>query len=127
MKKVNLIMSLRDLTAFKTKDLCTEDKPYYKQFLDAYEKKLLDDSVNATILSENSRLVTPVLIAFAEHQSEIPIPFFVDEMLVTQIKGKYNWLEYAGKDSEEWHFLHDEDRVRLYEALDKAGCLDNLE
>lgn len=78
MKKVTLIRSLRDLAAFKAKDLCTEDKPYYKQFLDVYEKKLIDDLVKEAIDSTNRSLVQPVIQQYAEKNTDIPLPFEVD-------------------------------------------------
>lgn len=127
MGKVTLLRSLRDLASSKAEKLCPKDKPHFKQFLDVYEKIVVDDLVNEAILSENARLVAPVLISFVKHQSDLPIPFFVNETHVTQIREEVYWLEYAAKDSEEWHHLHNEDVVRLYEALDEAGCLDNLE
>lgn len=127
MKKVPLLRSLRDLAAVKAEKLCSKEKPHFEQLLDVYEKVVVDDLVNDAILSENVRLIEPVLTAFAKHQSDIPIPFSLGETLVTQIRVSGYWLDVAAKDSDDWHHLYDKDLVRLYEALDEAGYLDNLE
>lgn len=127
MKKVPLLRSLRDLASVKAEKLCSKDKPHFEQLLDVCEKVVVDDLVNEAILSENAHLVTPVLTTFAKRQSDIPIPFVVNEKLVTQIRVSGYWLDVAPKDSDDWHHLFDKDLVRLYEALDEAGCLDNLE
>jgi len=127
MKKVPLLRSLRDLAAVKAEQLCSKDKPHFEQLLDVYEKVVVDDLVNDAILSENAHLVAPMLAAFAKHQSDIPIPFVVNEKLVTQIRVSGYWLDVAPKDSDDWCHLYNKDLVRLYEALDEAGHLDNLE
>lgn len=130
MKKVTLIRSLRDLAAFKAKDLCTEDKPYYKQFLDVYEKKLIDDLVKEAIDSKNRSLVQPVIQQYAEKNTDIPIPFEVDGKPVNQIRitgESYHKHCEASFNGEHWHYMDDHDKFRLYEALDEAGCLDNFE
>ncbi len=130
MKKVTLIRSRRDLAAFKAKELCTEDKPYYEQFLDVYEKKILDDLVKDAIDNENRSRVTPVIERYAEKNTDIPIPFEVDGKPVNQIRitgESYNKHCEASFNGEYWHYMDGSDRIRLYDALDKAGCLDNLE
>ena len=130
MNKINILRSLRDLAAFKAKDLCAEDKPYYKQFLDVFEKKLLDDLVQEAIDSENRSRISPVIRHFAEKNSDIPIPFEINGCPVNQIRldgdSYYKHCE-ASFNGEQWLFMGSHDEIRLYEALDKAGCLDNLE
>ena len=130
MNKVTLLRSLRDLAAFKAKNLCAEDKPYYQQFLDVYEKKLLDDLVQEAINDENRSRVLPLIEQYAEKNTDIPIPFEVDGTPVNQIKvtgeSYYKHCE-ASFNGEQWHYMDDRDKLRLYEALDEAGCLDNLE
>ena len=130
MKKVTLLRSLRDLAAFKAKNLCAEDKPYYKQFLDVYEKKLLDDLVQEAIDRENRSRISPVIQEYAEKNTDIPIPFEVDGKSVNQIRitgESYHKHCEASFNGEQWHYLDDQDKLRLYEALDEAGCLDNIE
>lgn len=127
MKKVPLLRSLRDLATVKAEKLCPKDKPHFEQLLDVYEKVVADDLVNDAILSENVRLIEPVLTAFAKQHSDIPIPFFVNEKQVSKIRVSGYWLDVAANDSDDWHHLYDKDLIRLYEALDDAGCLDNLE
>jgi hypothetical protein len=127
MTKISLLRSLRDLTARKAEKLCSKDKPHFKQFLKVYEKVVVDDLVEKELLSENIRLVEPILTAFAKQQSEIPIPFFVSEKQVSKIRVSSYWLEVAANDSDDWHHLYGKDLIRLYEALDDAGYLDNLE
>ena len=127
MKRISLLRSLRDLASSKAEKLCSKDKLHFEQLLDAYEKVVVDDLVNDAILSENVHLVEPVLTAFAKRQSDIPVPFAVNEKLVTQIRVSGYWLDVAPKDSDDWCHLYDKDLVRLYEALDEAGLLDNLE
>lgn len=130
MKKPTLLRSLRDLAAFKAKDLCSEDKPYYKQFLDVFEKKLIDDLIKGAIDSENHFRVLPVIQQYAEKNTDIPIPFEVDGKPVNQIRftgdSDYKHLE-ASFDGNNWRYMDGNDKVRLFEALDKAGYLDNLE
>ena len=130
MNKVTLLRSLRDLAAFKAKNLCAEDKPYYEQFLDVYEKKLLDDIVKEAIDSENRSRVLPLIEQYAEKNTDIPIPFEVDGNPVNQIRvtgeSYYKHCE-ASFGGEQWHYMDDHDKLRLYEALDEAGCLDNIE
>ena len=130
MEKVTLLRSLRDLAAVKAKDLCAEDKPYYKQFLDVFEKKLLDDLVQEAIDSENHCRVWPVIRQYAEKNTDIPIPFEINGCPVNQIRldgdSYYKHCE-ASFNGERWLFMGSLDEIRLYEALDKAGCLDNLE
>ena len=130
MKKVTLIRSLRDLAAFKAKNLCSEDKPYYKQFLDVYEKKLLDDLVQEAINDENQSRVSPIIKLFAEKNTDIPVPFAVDGSPVNQIRltgESYHRHCEASFDGDLWRYMDSHDELRLFEALDEAGCLDNLE
>lgn len=127
MEKVTLLRSLRDLASSKAEKLCPKDKPHFGQLLDVYEKVVVDDLVNTAILSENVHLAEPVLTAFAKLHSDIPIPFVVNEKLVTRIRVSGYWIDVAPKDSDDWRHLYDKDLIRLYEALDEAGHLDNLE
>ena len=130
MKKFKLIQSLRDLAAIEAKDICAEDKPYFRRFVDAYEKKLLDDIVQKAIDRANMMRVLPVLYRFFDNNMDIPIPFDLDEEPVNQIMTIYDTFdEYfrASFNGELWYKMEDGDIVRLYEALDKAGYLDNLE
>ena len=130
MGKVTLLRSLRDLAAVRAKDLCAEDKPYYKQFLDVYEKKLLDDLVQAALDSENHCRVWPVSRQYAEKNTDIPIPFEFDGEPVNQIRltgESYHQYCEVSFNGNKWHYLSHSDCLRLYEALDEAGCLDNLE
>ena len=85
MKKIKLIQSLRDLAAIEAKDICAEDKPYFRRFVDAYEKKLLDDIVQKAIDRANMMRVLPVLYRFFDNNMDIPIPFDLDEEPVNQI------------------------------------------
>lgn len=130
MKQIKLLRSLRDLAAFKAKELCSEDKPYYKQFLDVYEKKLIDDLVKEAIDSENKSRILPIIQQYAEKNTDIPIPFEIDGKPVNQIRitgESYHKHCEASFNGERWHYMDDHDKLRLYEALDEAGCLDNLE
>lgn len=130
MGKVTLLRSLRDLAAFKARELCTEDKPYYKQFLDVYEKKLIDDLVKEAIDIENRSRVSPIIRHFAEKNTDIPIPFDVDGSPVNQIRltgETYHRHCEASFDGDRWRYMDGHDELRLFEALDEAGCLDDLE
>lgn len=130
MKQITLLRSLRDLAALKAKELCAEDKPYYKQFLDVYEKMLLDDIVKRAIDRENLLRVSPVIKQYATNKTDIPIPFEVNGRMVNQIRvngGPPYMLCEVSFDGEHWRYLIDNDILRLYEALEAAGCLDNLE
>ena len=130
MKKIKPLRSLRDLAAYKAKELCSEDKPYYKQFLDVYEKKVLDDLVQEAIDSENRSLVSPVITRYAEKNTDIPIPFEIGGEPVNQIRitgESYHQHCEVSFNGNKWHYLFHSDCLRLYEALDEAGCLDNLE
>lgn len=130
MKKITLIRSLRDLAAFKAKNLCSEEKSYYKQFLDVYEKKLLDDLVKNAIDRENMFRVSPVIKQYTENNTDIPIPFEVDGRIVNQIRvsGEPPYIHCeASLNGEHWRYMDDNDILRLYNALEEAGCLDNLE
>lgn len=130
MTKISLIRSLRDLAAVKAKNLCSEDKPYYKQFLDVYEKKLLDDLIQEAIDSENRSLVSPIIRRFAEKNTGIPLPFEVDGCPVNQIRitgESFHRHCDASFDGDHWHYLDSHDELRLYEAFDEAGILDTLE
>lgn len=129
MKKINILRSLRDLAAYKAKELCSEDKPYYKQFLEVYEKKIIDDLVKEAIDSENNLHVQPVIQQYAEKNTDIPIPFEVDGKPVNQIRvtgESYCKHCEASFNGEQWYYLGNDDKLRLYEALDEAGCLDKL-
>ena len=130
MKNVKLLRSLKDLAAFRAKDLCSEEKPYYKQFIDVYEKKLMDDLIQEAIENENQSRVLPVIQRFAETNTDIPVPFEVDGRPVNQIRltgdSYYKRCE-APFNGDKWHCMDGSDKLRLFEALDKVGCLDNLE
>lgn len=125
MKKIKLLRSLRDLAAHEAKGLCSEDKAYYKQFVDAYEKKVVDDLINNAIRQANAGLVGPTIQAFVQNNKDIPIPFEVDGQLVNQIRfcEDYPTSIEASFEGEKWHYLNNDDKVRLFEALDNAGLL----
>ena len=128
MKKITLIRSLRDLAALKAKKLCSEDKPYFKQFLDVYEKKIQDDLIQEAIDNENLSLVSPVIEQFAKNHTDIPVPFDYCGGIVNQIRidpdsTYYSRLEVS-LNGENWHYLGNDDKLRLFDALDQAGCLD---
>lgn len=128
--KIKLLRSFRDLAAFKAKDLCSEEKPYYKQFIDVYEKKLLDDLIQEAIDNENQSRVAPVIMRFTEKNSDIPVPYEVNGCPVNQIRltgdSSYKHCE-ASFNGDTWHYMDSRDKLRLFEALDQAGCLDSLE
>ncbi|MBQ6953197.1 MAG: hypothetical protein IJP81_04740 [Bacteroidales bacterium] len=124
------LRSLRDLAAFKAKNLCSEEKSYYKQFIDVYEKKLLDDLVKNAIDRENMFRVSPVIKQYTENNTDIPIPFEVDGRIVNQIRvsGEPPYIHCeASFNGEHWRYMDDNDILRLYNALEEAGCLDNIE
>ena len=130
MGKVTLLRSRRDLAAFKAKNLCAEDKPYYMQFLDVFEKKLLDDLVQEAINRENRSRISPVIQEYAEKNTDIPIPFEVDGKPVNQIRitgESYHKHCEASFNGDRWRYLDGHDELRLFEALNEAGCLDDLE
>lgn len=127
MEKVTLLRSLRDLTSSKIDIICSKDSPHFEDFLNVCEEYVVHDLIDEAILTENAHLVAPVLSTFAKCQSGIRIPFFVNGVQVARIRGEVYWLEYAAKDSDEWRHLTNKDAVRLYEALEEAGCLDSLE
>ena len=56
----------------------------------------------------------------------IPVPFEKDGIIYTQIKKNSYWLQVSN-DGEHWRDLFEKDQIRLYEALEAAGCLDNIE
>ena len=127
---VTLLRSRRDLAAFKAKNLCAEDKPYYMQFLDVFEKKLLDDLVQEAINRENRSRISPVIQEYAEKNTDIPIPFEVDGKPVNQIRitgESYHKHCEASFNGDRWRYLDGHDELRLFEALNEAGCLDDLE
>ena len=125
MKKIKLLRSLRDLAAHKAKDFCSEDKAYYKQFVDAYEKKVVDDRINDEIRMVNAGLVEPAIQTFVNNNKDIPIPFEVDDQLVNQIRfcEDYPSRIEASFEGKKWHYPGLDDRIRLFEALDNAGLL----
>ena len=129
MKKIKMLRSLRDLAAYKAKELCSEDKPYYKQFLEVYEKKIVDDLIKEAIDTENILHVQPIIQQYAEMNTDIPFPFEVDGKPVNQIRvtgeSYYKHCEVSF-DGEQWHYLNNDEKLRLYDALEEAGCLDNL-
>lgn len=126
-KRITLIKSLRDLAALKAKNLCSQDKSYYEEFLDVYEKKLQDDLIQEAIDSENLSRVSPIIQRFAEQNTDIPVPFEVDGRPVNQIRltgdSDYKHCE-ASFNGGIWLYLDGRNMLRLFEALDKAGCLD---
>lgn len=124
MKKVTLLRSLRDLASSKAEKFCSEDRPHFGELLDVYEKIVVDDLVHSAIISENANLVEPVLLAFANEQSDLPIPFEKDGHQITKIRVSGYWLDVSSGD-DKWQHLYGEDLVRLYEALDAAGYLDD--
>ncbi|MBO6221980.1 MAG: hypothetical protein J6N46_08580, partial [Bacteroidales bacterium] len=114
----------------KAKNLCAEDKPYYMQFLDVFEKKLLDDLVQEAINRENRSRISPVIQEYAEKNTDIPIPFEVDGKPVNQIRitgESYHKHCEASFNGDRWRYLDGHDELRLFEALNEAGCLDDLE
>ena len=130
MKKVTIIRSLRDLAALKAKELCDKDKPYYRKFLDCYEKKLVDDIVKAAIDNENCSRILPFILFIAEKNVTIPIPFEVDGMPVNKIRvngESYDKRCEASFDGVHWIYMGARDCIRLYDALDDAGCLEKFE
>lgn len=130
MKKVFLIKSLRDLAALKAKCICSEEKPYFKQFLEVFEKKLVDDLIQEAIDKENQAIISPVIKRFAEKYTDIPVPFDLYGSPVNQIRvtGESYYMRCeASLNGENWHYMNDSDMLRLYMALDEAGYLNNFE
>lgn len=128
MKKVTLMKSIMDLAAKKAEELCEKSKPYYQTFVAGMEKKMVDDLVEDAITRENVKLVSPIIRAFVKGDSitPIPVPFEMDGTMYTQIKWDRYWY-VVSKDGEHWHNLSDKDQIRLYEALEAAGCIESIE
>ena len=128
MKKVTLIKSLKDLAAKRAEEFCEKSKPYYQTFVAGMEKKIVDDLIEDAIKHENTRMVEPVLRSFinTEGVSPIPVPFEIDGKVYTQIK-KDRCSFDVSPDGEHWQYLTNENEIRLYKALEAAGCLDNIE
>lgn len=128
MKKVTIMRSLKDLAAKRAEALCEKSKPYYQTFVAGMEKKIVDDLIDDAIKRENAELVRPVIRAFVKRDeiTPIPVPFEKGGIIYTQIKKDDYWYEVSS-DGEKWRDLSDEDLVRLYEALDEAGCIENIE
>lgn len=128
MKKVTLIKSLKDLAAKKAEELCDKNRPYYLTFVEGMEKKIVDELIEQAIEDENARMVGPILrsVINTEDVSPIPVPFEIDGEVYTQIK-KCRCSFDVSPDGERWRYLTNENEIRLYEALEAAGCLDNIE
>ena len=128
MEKVTLMKSIQDLAAKKAEELCEKSKPYYQTFVAGMEKKIVDDLVEDAITRENVKLVSPIIRAFVKGDSitPIPVPFEMDGTMYTQIKEDLNWYEVSN-DGEHWRTLFNKDQIRLYEALEAAGCIDSIE
>lgn len=128
MKNVILIKSIKDLAAKKAEAFCDKSKPYYQTFVQGMEKKIVDDLVEKAIEEENTRMVETVLrsIFKAEDASPIPVPFEINGEVYTQIK-KDRYSFEVTSDGENWRYLTDENEIRLYVALETAGCLDSIE
>ena len=128
MKKVTLIQSLKDLAAKRADALCDKSKPYYQTFVDGMEKKIVDDLIEDAIKQENVELVRPIISAYVKEGNitPIPVPFEIDGKVYTQIK-KDRCSFDVSHDGEHWQYLTNENKIRLYEALEAAGCLDNIE
>ena len=126
MKNITLLRSVKDLAASKADQLCSQDKPYYTKLLDVMETKVVDDLIESAIEAENARRVKPVLCSYIENHSEVPIPFEIDGKTVSRIRNADYWLEVSFGDAD-WRHLSDKNMIRLYESLDEAGCLNELE
>ena len=128
MGKIHLIKSIKDLAAKKAEALCDKSRPYYQTFVQGMEKKIVDDLIEQAIMDENTRMVKPVLRSFinTEDASPIPVPFEIDGKVYTQIK-KDRCSFDVSPDGEHWQYLNNENEIRLYEALETAGCLDSIE
>lgn len=124
--KNTLLNSLRDLAASKADQFCSQDKPYYTQFLDVMETKVVDDLIESAIEAENACRIRPALRSFIENHSEVPIPFEIEGKTVSRIRNADYWLEVSFGDADRRH-LSDKNMIRLYESLDEAGFLDNSE
>ena len=128
MKKITLIKSIKDLAAIKAEELCEKSKPYYQTFVAGMEKKIVDDLIENAITHENVELIRPIFHAFVKtgEITPIPVPFEKDGEICTKIKKDGYWYEVSS-DGEHWRTIYDKDQIRLYEALEAAGCLDNIE
>lgn len=128
MKKVTLMKSIKDLAAKKAEEFCEKSKPYFQTFVAGMEKMIVDDLIEDAITHENAELVRPIIRTFVKKDeiTPIPVPFEKDGIIYTQIKKNSYWLQVSN-DGEHWRDLFEKDQIRLYEALEAAGCLDNIE
>ena len=111
----------------KQKHSATRASPTTRPLFRAW-KRSVDDLVEKAIEEENTRMVETVLrsIFKAEDASPIPVPFEINGEVYTQIK-KDRYSFEVTSDGENWRYLTDENEIRLYEALETAGCLDSIE
>lgn len=125
MKKPTLLRSLRDLATERASALCSPEKTYFTSLVDVYEEKILDEIIQDILDKENEYKVRPVLKDYCEIDREIPFPFTVKGKTVNLIRRspEYKCSFEASLDAENWHYLSDNDCVRLFEALDSAGLL----
>lgn len=92
------------------------------------EKKIVDELIGNAITMENALLVTPIIRAFTKGDNITPIPVTLemDGIIYTKIKSDGYTFE-ASSDGERWRHLSNKGQILLYEALEAAGCLDNIE
>lgn len=125
MKKPSLLQSIRDFATERASAICSPDKPYFQSLVDIFEKKLFDDHIQQIVDEENGSRVRPCLQDYCKQTAEIPFPFTVNGEKVNKIRKdpKYQFSIEVSHDGNTWHFLHDNDCVRLFNALDDAGLL----
>lgn len=128
MKKVTIMKSIKDLAAKKAEEFCEKSKPYYQTFVAGMEKKIVDDLVEDAITRENAELVRPIIRAFVKKDkiTPIPVPFEMDGEVYTQIK-RDGYSHEVSSDGESWRYFNNKNEIRLYEVLEAAGCLDDIE
>ena len=125
MKKPSLLQSIRDFATERASAICSPDKPYFQSLVDIFEKKLFDDHIQRIVDEENESRVRPCLQDYCKQTAEIPFPFTVDGENVNRIRinPEYQFSMQVSKDGNRWYYLGDNDRVRLFYALDEAGLL----
>lgn len=128
MEKVTFMKSIMDLAAKKAEEFCDKSKPYFQTFVSGMEQMIVDDLIEDALTRENAKLVRPIISAFVkdENIAPLPVPFEMDGSIFTQIKNGSYWY-MVSNDGEHWHHLLDKGQIRLYEALEEAGCIDSIE
>ena len=134
MKKITLARSLQDLqklASSRAEKVCSQDKSYNKRVQDILKNHIVNDFVEEVLAHKNAGLVRPIVLDYAQKHSDLPIPFKINGIMatkirVTKIEMPYSLVEVpSGND--DWQAIFGIDLLYAYEALDEAGCLDNLE